>query len=71
MEFYNAASGVQFEVNWRDEKEYRSAKMFLKELLGDEGTDPIEPDKTPFYTFETVQQRDAFFAFQGQLRKKR
>jgi hypothetical protein len=71
MEFYNAASGVQFEVQWRNEKEYRSVEAFLKQLLGQDTPSTLRPDQTPFYYFETVQQRDAFFAFQRELRGKK
>ncbi len=71
MEFYNTESGVMFDVNWADESEYLSAKVFLQDLLGGPVPNVGEPDKPPFYMIETLQQRDAFFAFQGELRKKR
>lgn len=31
MEFYNASSGVQFKLRWRDEREFYEAQAFLKE----------------------------------------
>lgn len=70
MQFYNASSGVSFDVTWRDEEEFRSATAFLRGLLGD-GFGPMtsDLDKIPFYYFENNEQRDALFAFQRKLWK--
>jgi hypothetical protein len=40
-------------------------------VLGQDTPSTLRPDQTPFYYFETVQQRDAFFAFQRELRGKK
>lgn len=48
MDFYNAESGVQFTLEWRNEDEYALGKKFLRSLLGEEGGSSVyEADRVP------------------------
>jgi hypothetical protein len=67
MEFYTAATGVQFSVTWKDEEEYRRAKAFLAEVRG-APVGPARADAPEFYYFETEEQCRALFRFQRELR---
>jgi hypothetical protein len=70
MDFYNAESGVQFTLEWRNEAEYALGKEFLKNLLGDEGgASAHEPGRIPFYYLKNDQDRDALLDFRRELRE--
>lgn len=69
MEFYNAQSGVQFTLQWKDENEFLQGKAFLKQLLGDGfGPSTLELDKPPFYYLENDELFDALLEFRRELR---
>jgi hypothetical protein len=67
MEFYTAATGVEFSVTWKDAEEFGRAKTFLTELAGPPAgrATPGEPE---YYYFETEEQCRALFRFQRELR---
>lgn len=66
MEFYNAATGVEFSVTWKDEEEFRRAKAFLAALVGPPaGRGTL--DESEYYYFETDEQCRALFRFQREL----
>ena len=72
MEIYNAQTGVEFGVSWKDEREFLLAKAFLKELVGGPaGRNEFGADKPEFYYFETKEQLAALLAFQRTLRSGR
>ena len=71
MDFYDYRSGVLFTLRWRNDKEYRQGKAFLKQLLGPEGGVGVdEPGRFPSYYLENEQQRDALMEFRRMLREK-
>lgn len=71
MDFYNAASGAQFTLRWRNEEEFLLGKAFLKSLLGDDGgSGARERGSVPFYCLKNDQDRDALFDFRRELREK-
>jgi len=72
MDFYNAESGVQFTLEWKNEAEYVLGMKFLKDLLGNEGTSSArESGHVPFYYLKNEQDCDALLEFRSQLREEK
>jgi hypothetical protein len=69
MEIYNDSNGVVTHLTWRTEETYRAVAAFLKDLPGQGGLIPGDPEKPAFYIVETQQQMDAFWAFAQALSK--
>ena len=70
MDFYNAESGVQFTLEWRNEAEYALGKEFMKNLLGGEtGSSVHKSGSVAFYYLRNDQDRDALLDFRRQLRE--
>lgn len=63
--FYNARTGVQFVLVWKDEEHYRAGRVFLDKLTG--GAYLGEGESTDTYILETEQQYDALFEFRREL----
>jgi len=71
MDFYNAESGVQLTLEWRNEDEYTLGKKFLRSLLGGEvGSSVYEADGVPFYYLRNDRDLDALLDFRRRLREK-
>jgi hypothetical protein len=63
MEIYNESNGVVTHLTWRTEETYRAVAAFLKNLPGQGGLIPGDPEKPEFYIVETQEQMDALWAF--------
>jgi hypothetical protein len=69
MEIYNDSNGVVTHLTWRTEETCRAVAAFLKNLPGQSGLIPGDPEKPEFYIVETQEQMDAFWAFAQALSK--
>ena len=52
---YNDSNGVVTHLTWRTEEAYRAVAAFLKNLPGQGGLIPGDPEKPEFYIVETQE----------------